>query len=180
MEYKNLWNIPSKNPEINITDNIFTIMKQQCNYLKAATNNKISGKFCKIKRIDPLSTMAHVLHSISSKEVLQNNDTDNLKDANELYKSQKYGFEIYNTTYKFRIFEMIVDPIYPVHLIIDEGIVSNIADELFQYTKKENIENCYLIESDYTLLDCLQLIFSSKKVQFILYKMQQSTTTDAK
>lgn len=180
MEYKNLWDIPATNTEMNSTDNIFTIMKAQCTYLKDGTQNKVSGKFCKIKKINPLSTMAHVLSSIAPHEVLQNDDTANLKDANELYKNQKYGFEIYNTTYKFRIFEMLIEPTYPIHMIIDEGVVSNIENDILHCAEKGTYENCYLIDSDNTLLECLKLIFSCKKVKFILYKMQFPPQNDIK
>ena len=123
MTYENLWDIPSVNEVLNSTDNIFDIMKAQGQYLKENTNGRIFGKFSKIKTINPLSTMGAALTAFAPREVLQNNDSSALADANELYRDQKYGFEIYNSAYKFRVFEMIILPVYPAQIIIDEGVV---------------------------------------------------------
>ena len=173
MKYDNLWDIPSANEELNPTDNIYDIMKEQGQYLKENTNGKIFGKFSKIKKINPLSTMGVVLSAFSTREVLQNDDSNSLADANELYSNQKYGFEIYNSTYKFRVFEMIISPVYPAHIIIDEGITTNIEDEIVSYSEKGKEANHYIINSDEELIGCLRLIFSSKKVKYLLYKLQQ-------
>ncbi len=173
MKYDNLWDIPSVNEALNPTDNICEIMKQQGQYLKENTNGKIFGRFSKIKKVNPLSTMGAVLATFSVKEILQNDDSSVLADANELYSNQKYGFEIYNSTYKFRVFEMIVSPVYPAHIIIDEGVVANIEEEILSCVSKGKEANHYLINNDNDLLDCLRLIFASKKVKYLLYKLQQ-------
>lgn len=173
MKYENLWVIPSTNDEINKTDNIFEIVRQQGQYLKEHTNGKIFGKFAKIKKVSPLSTMGAVLSTLATREVLQNDDSNALIDANDFYVDQKYGFEIYNNTYKFRVFEMIISPVYPAHIIIDEGITEYIEAELISFVEKGKEANHYIFESDESLIECLRLIFSSKKVKYILYKLQQ-------
>lgn len=178
MRYDNLWDIPLDNEEILSSDNVFEIMRQQGQYLRESSHQKICGKFCKIKTVNPLSTMGVVLSAFATKEVLQNDETDSLKDAGDWYKSQKYGFEIYNKSYKFRVLEMIVTPVYPIHLIIDEGITENIQDEICSCAEKSNIANHYLVSSDAQLLDCLRLIFTSKKVRYILYKMSQELPSE--
>lgn len=178
MRYDNLWDIPSDNEDILSSDNVFEIMKQQGQYLKESSHQKIYGKFCKIKTVNPLSTMGVVLSAFATKEVLQNDETDSLKDASDWYKSQKYGFEIYNKSYKFRVLEMIITPVYPIHLIIDEGITENIQDEITSCAEKGNIANHYLVSSDEQLLDCLRLIFTSKKVRYILYRMSQELLSE--
>lgn len=177
MKYDNLWTISSDYEELNPTDNIYEIMKQQGQYLKEITNGKIFGKFSKIKKVNSLSAIDAVLTAFSTKEVLQNHDSNALEDANELYSDQKYGFEIYNTTYKFRVFEMIISPVYPAHIIIDEGVTANIEDEIVSFSDKGKDANHYIINSDEELLGCLRLIFSSKKVKFLLYKLQQTETS---
>ena len=174
MKYDNLWDIPSDNEDLNSTDNIYDIMRDQSQYLKKNTNGRIFGKFSKIKKVNPLSTMGIVLNAFSTKEILQNDDSNSLLDANELYSNQKYGFEIYNDSYKFRVFEMIISPVYPAHIIIDEGIIENIEDSILSYSEKGKEANHYIIGSDDDLIGCLRLIFSSKKVKYILFKLQQS------
>ena len=178
MRYDNLWDIPSNSEDILSSDNVFEIMRQQGQYLKESSEQKIYGKFCKIKTINPLSTMGIVLSAFATKEVLQNDETDTLKDAGDWYKSQKYGFEIYNKSYKFRVLEMIITPVYPIHLIIDEGVTENIQEEIIACAEKSNINSHYLVNSDDQLLECLKLIFTSKKVRYILYRMKQEAITD--
>ena len=173
LKYENLWDIPSTNEEMNSTDNIIDIIRQQGQYLKDSTKGKIFGRFAKIKKVSPLATMGVVLTAFSPREVLQNDDSNELIDANELYSNQKYGFEIYNSTYKFRVFEMVISPVYPVQIIIDEGIANNIEEEIPMYASKGNAANHYAINSDNDLLGCLKLVFSSKKVRYLLFKLQQ-------
>lgn len=180
MTYENLWDIPSVNEVLNSTDNIFDIMKAQGQYLKENTNGRIFGKFSKIKTINPLSTMGAALTAFAPREVLQNNDSSALADANELYRDQKYGFEIYNSAYKFRVFEMIILPVYPAQIIIDEGVVSTIEDEIALCAEKGKTANHYIIKNDDELIGCLRLILSSKKVRYILYKLQQQSENNQK
>ena len=73
---------------------------------------------------------------------------------------------------------MIITPVYPIHLIIDEGVTENIQEEIISCAEKSNINNHYLVNSDDQLLECLKLIFTSKKVRYILYRMKQEAITD--
>ena len=45
-------------------------------------------------------------------------------------ESQNHGFEICTEKYRFRLFELRMTPIYPIEIIIDEGICKNIGNKL--------------------------------------------------
>ena len=180
-KYDNLWDIPVSNEDILSTDNIEDIMDQQIDFLKKSTNKKIFGKFYKIKKVSPLSTMGHLLAVVFASQDLSQHDEENdsLQDANDWYKERKYGFEIYNSAYKFRVLEMVVSPVYPIYLIIDEDIANSIHDNISIYAEKKPNENYYTVNSDENLLECLSLIFKSRKMRLILYKLQQETNKNS-
>lgn len=111
---KSLWVIPSVNPPA-ATDNIKVILQQQAEYLKSGTNGKVMAKLSKLRNpikcpTDPPSA------ALSSKPA---DETMDLPDANTLYHTQPYGFEIFTTSYRFRIFEFNLSPLYPVSMFFD-------------------------------------------------------------
>lgn len=171
MAYENLWDVPSVDILGDSTENVMVIMKQQAQYLKENTNGKVMGKFSRIKNI--MVNIAGLAATLSS-EITDDNEINNLSDANNLYKSQKYGFEIYNQTYKFRIFEMSLSPLYPISVMIDEGVLEDTQDSLSNCIEKGSTNTAFIIRSDNELLECLKIVFSSKKVKYILYKLQQA------
>lgn len=171
MNYKNLWDVPSIDILDDSTENMVEIMKQQAQYLNEETNGKVLGKFSKIKNV-----MAHIagLAAALSTEISDDTEINKLSDANALYRSQWYGFEIYNKTYKFRIFEMNLSPLYPISLMFDEGILEDTRENLSYCTEKGSVDTTFIIKSDDNLLEFLKIIFSSKKVKYILYRLQQA------
>lgn len=171
MAYENLWDVPSVDILGDSTENVMVIMKQQAQYLKENTNGKVMGKFSRIKNI--MVNIAGLAPTLSS-EITDDNEINNLSDANNLYKSQKYGFEIYNQTYKFRIFEMSLSPLYPISVMIDEGVLEDTQESLSNCIEKGSTNTAFIIRSDNELLECLKIVFSSKKVKYILYKLQQA------
>lgn len=171
MEYENLWDVPSVDILGDSTENVMEIMKQQAQYLKEGTNGKVMGKFSRIKNI--MTNIAGLAAALSS-EVTDDNEINNLSDANNLYRNQKYGFEIYNQTYKFRIFEMSLSPLYPISVMIDEGVLEDTQESLSYCTEKGSTNTTCIVRSDKELLECLKIVFSSKKVKYILYKLQQA------
>ena len=83
------------------------------------------------------------------------------KLGNADFKDKRYGFEIFNEEYKFRIFEISISLEYPVVIILDEGV----ADYMDIGSNEINIE------SDEHLKQVLKEIFTSKKVKSILAKL---------
>lgn len=172
MTYDNLWSIPSLEKPLETTNNIVEIMKQQAKYLKENTNGKVSGKFSRIRDI---TAGLEAFSAVLVNGISENEEIKDLEDANKLYKDLRYGFEIYNTTYKFRVFEMRLSPLYPVTTAIDEGIAEDTLQALQNdCIEKETTSNQFVIRSDDELISFLRIIFSSKKVRYILYRLQSN------
>ncbi len=170
--YENFWDVPETTEILNSTDNIHEMMKAQTQYLKKGTSGRVFGKFHKIKKISSLHVMGAILSSMKL-ETLNDEEIDGLQDMNELYKQTKYGFEIYNSEYKFRVFELLISPIYPVRIIVDEDIKNELESELTCYLHKNQNVSWIEAENDNEFANLLKLIFTSRKVKFILQKMMQ-------
>lgn len=180
MTYENLWGIEndSELERLQFTDSIIPIMKDQCEYLKSITNHRVFAKFAKIKMINPvaapalvLTEIADVLSPLSPKEKVEDDFTDQLADANELYDESRYGFEIYNRSYRFRVFELQMEPVYPISVLLDEGVNDTVQEMLCKFIKQTNENNRYMIDSDELFMDYLRVVLNSKKVQLIIYRM---------
>ena len=167
---KSLWGIPSDNSTAGTTDNIKVILQQQAEYLKSGTNGKVMAKLSKLRNAftcptDPSSTV------LSSKTA---DETKDLPDANTLYHTQCYGFEIYTSSYRFRIFEINLSPLYPVSMLFDEGVLEDSAAKLRALRIERGVrENQYVVHTDEEFIETLGAVLSSKKVIYLLYKLQQ-------
>ena len=170
MEYENLWDIPSNEEPIDTTSNLTEILRQQSQHLKEKTNGKVLGKFSRIK---DLTAGIEAISSAIARGTVENEETKQLEDANSLYRNQRYGYEIYNSTYKFRVFEIMLSPVYPVVVSVDEGVLEDTRQELqiASIQKGENA-NQFFINSDNEFISFLKTILSSKKVRYILYRLQ--------
>ena len=188
MKYENLWGVDSNEEfgHLSFTDNIVSIMRDQCQYLKKITNNKVFGKFARIKMVSPLissgslqalTEFSKVMAEYSPQEVVGENDgTAQLKDANVLYDENRYGFEIYNHSYKFRVFELQMEPVYPVSIVLDEGINNSVKDAFSNMEIKSIKDNKYLVPSDEVFMDFLRSILNSKKIKMIIYRMNNDNS----
>ncbi len=166
---KSLWGIPSDNSTASTTDYIKVILHQQAEYLKSGTNGKVMAKFSKLRNAFTCPTDPSA--ALSSKTA---DETMDLPDANTLYHTQCYGFEIYTSSYKFRIFEINLSPLYPVSISFDEGVLEDSAAKLRELRIERGMrENQYVVHTDEEFIETLGAVLSSKKVIYLLYKLQQ-------
>ena len=180
MEKINFWkSLDDDFKDLLYTDSIYEIMKQQSQLLREMTKNRVFAIFDEIKSSGGMMTLAKTmsdsLSGISSiyqtSECIGDLDTDGLLDADDLYAEKKYGFEIYTEEYKFRLFSIIMKPIYPIMLQLDEGINYEIKNALKAKLIHLEKENEYKIENDEMFCDSLQDILQSKKVRYIIKKL---------
>jgi len=82
------------------------------------------------------------------------------KDGNALFQTTTYKFEIYNSTYRFRVFTLECKPVYPISIRVDEGIRNEI-----------NLSAAYCIEDENELIDVVKGIFGSQKLRYIISSM---------
>ena len=182
MEYKNYWGISEEvQNDLAYTDNIHKIMAEQCNYLFQFTQGKIFAVFGEIKNDDSIYTIAKSMSIMfkgvsgipGSQETVAGLSTKNLIDANEMYFDKRYGFEICTEKYRFRLFELRITPIYPVKIIVDEGICKNIGNTLARISIPMEKANQFKINNEETFCNVLQAILQDKKVHYIIGELQK-------
>ena len=183
-----LWgNISDIDSTLHTTANISNILRTQSISLKEQTNDVIKGRFKPIKiitvstnpyknMVDSIASISEALkpYKIEKREVLDEFENENLADANALYCKLRYGYEIYTSRYKFRIFELTLDPVYPILVNVDEGIIDDCICDLslyFQLSETNAIE----INSDEEFIELLSIILKSKKLRFIINNLIQKT-----
>ena len=183
MKYKNYWKIDDYSQEdLKYTDNILQIIEDQSKYLYQYTNGNLFGVFSEIKTEDSVAivarNMSNFLKGISGittlNETIEESTTENLIDANDMYFYKHYSFEICTEKYKFRLFELKMTPIYPVEIIIDEGICKNIGNTLIRIAIPMEKFNYFKINDEEIFCNVLQIILQDKKVRYIINQLQKS------
>lgn len=157
--------------ELNLETNAYSdskaieILREQARLLEKKTEGKIKATFSKIeyKTTTPELFGKTLLSIASRKEEVVDKELEGKKDFNSIYNYTKYKFEIFNDTYRFRVFILNFRPVFPIEIEVDEGI----KDEL----KISSIEK---INSDDELREIVSLIFASKKLKLIIGRMYSS------
>ncbi|SDB26158.1 Winged helix-turn-helix DNA-binding [Ruminococcaceae bacterium FB2012] len=154
---------------VNLEDNrAVDILQEQARLIGKKSNGIIKGSFAKIEYTQnlegakkALSTIADVMSAmqITDTEVVDE-ELKSKSDINNLYQYVSYRFEIYNDTYKFRVLTLRNREVFPIELIIDEGI-----------GKELNLYNPIKIESNSQLEEIFTSIFGSMKLKQIMTKM---------
>ena len=161
MIYMDLW------PDFNIsepaTNNAIEILREQACLLEKKTNKKVKAIFSTISRYTP--EVENVVEK--TRQALINNcqhleaELQDKIDANKLYSFTNYKFEIYNDTYRFRVFVLENRMMFPIFIQPDEGIATELG-----------YGNQVTIYSNDDLPKIISNIFSSQKLQNIIYKMK--------
>lgn len=190
MEYKSYWGFGEQEHTIlRATDRIFDIMDYQCKELSKHTEGNVFGVFDEIKKdgslIKTASVIATVLKSVSGvtevTESVGEMSTKDLIDADEMYWKKWFAFEICTEKYRFRVFSMLITPVFPVEITINAGVYKNIANRIEKFAKPSNMDNGFLIEDEDILCNVLQEILGDRKVLYIVNeltrqgKLEQST-----
>ena len=165
-------------------------------YLEQQTNGKIHGRFRSIggvqdvviRKITKEEIRKHTYSAYLSRMVKQAPQSvkeqgremppePELRDANSLYEEEPefFCFQIYNSSYQFNMLKLELSPAYPINIWPDSGILDGNDPAQFRLQSKIGTDNSgeYIIRviSDQDLVDVLRILFSSKKVQYILYRM---------
>ena len=189
MEYKNFWGTSmSSLDDLKYTEDIYAIMKEQCEYLYKDTQGKVFAVFGEIKLDGSLLTMArtiaNVFRSVSGltgmQETVSEVSTKELIDANGMYSDKNYAFEICTEKYRFRLFELRMTPIYPIEMNVDEDICKNIGYELNRIAIPMEENNCFKIVDEEVFCDVLQKILQDRKVRYIISELQRRVSEEMK
>lgn len=162
-----LWpNFSHNEIEIN---NAIEMLREQARALEKKTENKVKATFSKIeysKYYANISALGGTLLSawpLPDQEEIRDDEIQKKKDINDLYNTSKYKFEIYNDKYRFRLFTLNYREMYPIDLVLDEGIQSEMSES----------SNCNfnVAASNSELKSILTSIFSSNKVKTVIGRM---------
>lgn len=117
-----------------------------------------------------------ILRAVSDEDY-ENNVTEvstkNLIDANDMYFDEHYGFEICTEKYRYRLFELRLTLIYPVEIIVDEGICENIGSTLARISVPMEKFNHFKINDEEIFCNVPQCVLQDKKVRYIIGELQK-------
>lgn len=163
---KNLW--PTEIEEIKVDNTTYDILKEQAEFISKQTDGKVKCIFEKIKYNTPdMSNFGKIISQVSVKsigsEVVDDgfSEKTNVKDYINPNKG-KYKFELYNDTYRYRLFTYSYSIYFPNILELDDGI----CEELKMHQSVE-------INSNEELETYLKKVFASINVRTALQKMIQ-------
>lgn len=169
-----LWDFSDVQPlEENSTDSIKNLVKRECEALKKFSKNKVFAKFGKIKSVsDALAGIEAIANVLQIGEIDDPDgvSTSSLDNANKLYGVTRYGFEIYNSHYKFRVFEVSITPTYPITLSLDSDIYGDEKNKLSEYCGINEAEGL-VISSVEDFTACFEIIINNRKVKYIISRM---------
>lgn len=149
-------------------NNSLQILRTQAREIKKKTNGKVNATFSKMEYIpgptSRISAVGKALSALSSPtyEEILDEELANKVDVNTLYTRTDYKFELYNDEYRFRLFVLHYQEMFPVALRVDGGVLEDI-----QYKNESPLS------SNYELENTLREIFSSNKVRAVVAKMLQ-------
>ena len=146
------------------------ILEEQAQLLSEKTGGKVRAKFYKVQYTPSLQTFAEtVSRVIGSQKVTEATDEDlvDKKDINLLYDYSKFYFELFNETYHFRVFTLKNRTIFPIQMVMDEGI----WEELNFPLQEQPLE----INGNEDLKDVVKQVFSSKKVISIVNRLMKAS-----
>lgn len=150
------------------TNFVLSLIQEQASLLSSKTNGKVKADFSSIKYQYQESSMEHFTNILKSyndlfpkSNYVEIDERKNLENASNLYKQEKFKFEIYSEKYKYRIFTLEYQSVFPIKLEVEYGILDN----------KAVTKDVYSIDE---LKSLLVSIFTSNKVRFIIQKMMES------
>ena len=183
MEYENYWGIGENfQDEVKYTDNIHKIIEKQCEYLSQYTQGKVFAVFDEIKIANAMLSTSQFEENLNKivaniTSVKGNNNekipTTDLVDINEIYSEKHYEFQICTDKYRFRLFELVMTPIYPVKIIVDEGICKNIGSKLSKIAETIEESNYYEICDEDAFCEVLKNVLQDRKVRYIIKELQK-------
>lgn len=160
------------------TENIRKRIEQEAAKLTQHTKGKVCAEFAVIYRSQTLDAVSNALSGfVKPIEKTAYSKSDDLKDASNLYQVLNYGFEIHNSVYKYRLFEVKIAPDYPIDMWVDSDVF---LDELNQFRTMDLLEiqenkNKIVISNEADFLDCFRLIVNNRKVVHIISKLMSAT-----
>ncbi|MBQ7184305.1 MAG: hypothetical protein IJR97_09990 [Clostridia bacterium] len=149
-------------------NNSIEILRMQAREIKKLTKGVVNATFSKIEyksgptaAIEQLNHIVEKMASTTYEEVLEDELSEKI-NVNELYRKTEYKFELFNSKFRFRLFVLNYSKMFPISMIVDEGISEDIL-----------YKNNAPIYSNDGLEEVLREVFSSSKVKNVISVMLQ-------
>ena len=145
------------------------ILQEQVSYFEEKTNGKIKVLFSPIDRtLSRVTAISRMIAEGMSEKEKEDELLEGKQNLNELFDTHRYRFELYNDTYRFRMFTLINRLQFPIEVHLDGGI----AEEL-------SISECVKVESNSEFTDLIGSVFSTHKVARIITHMLQVPSSNS-
>ncbi len=163
-------NFDELSPDVNHS---LDILRHHAETLPLKTNGKVKVAFSKMQRREVassgnafLNAFGNLASSNKTVEVLDN-ELQNKQDANAFFSNEEYKFDIYNDFYRFRVFVLKYNILYPISIDLDEDIAAELS-------KETPIQ----LSNDTELKELLKSVFNSKKIITIMIHIMAKNTSD--
>ena len=154
-------------------NSVLSLIQEQATLLETKTNGKVKADFSRIHyqykaEQTSMQLMHNMLKSMSvlssvanpQPQLIEVDERKDLEDASHFYEQGEYKFEIYSDKYKFRLFTLEYQSVFPLKLEVEYGILED-------KVVTENVQSIDVLKS------LLRSIFVSNKVRFIIQKMME-------
>lgn len=166
-ESKNIWSDFLKDQTDETTDQVMPFLTKAAEQLGQATNGKVLAKFHKQS---DYTTYAGIVAAVSQmvKETQNKPSNDPQKDANDLYRMEKYVFDILNDSYRFALFKLTITPYFPITMTVDEGVYHDVRKSLSGYEIPDDERHSIEISSQNNLEETFETLLESKKLKYLV------------
>lgn len=166
-ESKNIWSDFLKDQTDETTDQVMPFLTTAAEQLGQATSGKVLAKFHKQSDYTTYAGIAAVTNEIV-KAASYKPSNDPHEDANDLYRMEKYVFDILNDSYRFTLFELTITPYFPITMTVDEGVYHDVRKSLSGYEMPDDKRHSIEIGSQNNLKEIFETLLQSKKLKYLV------------
>lgn len=167
IDFETLWDDSLDSRDITTTGNVVGLMGKATEALREKTDGNVRGRFIKVKKLAGAEAALLELSKASSKLL----DNDGLADANDLYASKRYAYDIISGTYRFRLFSVVLEPVYPLDLVFDEGVLKEMREASLTPYSGPNASGAIRVDNDDDLMAVFSNAIATRKVKYLLQKL---------
>lgn len=172
VDFNTLWDDSFDSCDVASTGNVVELMSRATKALRKKTDGKVRGRFIKVKSLAESQVALSELAKATSRFLYD----DDLADANQLYASKRYAYDIISGTYRFRLFSVVLEPVYPIDLIFDEGVSKEMEESSPGSQLGQSASGVISITSDDELMVAFANAISTRKVKYLLRRLCEEDT----
>lgn len=170
-------------PQGKTTDAIIGYFTKQGKKLSEASSGKITGVFAETSKVnDALSTTCDfpgAVEAVVSFVEMRKAPELGLLDADEMYDTKDYCFEIRSDTYRFRLLTLRFGPLYPVTMRVDDGVYKDLSRPSGRFSlTKDGKPRQLSIKDDEDLDAVFRMLLGSRKLNYICNRLMAEADKD--